>query len=62
VALHKLAEEARRALGDKDRLRSSREAAHRFMSAGAGDEPGFDEASRALFAGNRARFDQHGAT
>jgi hypothetical protein len=28
------------------------------MSAMAGNEPGFEEAARALFAGNRERFDQ----
>jgi hypothetical protein len=29
------------------------------MSAMAGNEPGFEEATRALFAGDRARFDEH---
>ena len=31
------------------------------MSAIAGDLPGFEEATRALFADNRARFDQETA-
>lgn len=35
--------------------RQRREAAYRAMSALAGDLPGFEEASRALFAGDRAR-------
>ena len=58
VAMRKLVEAARRTHGGKDRVRSSQEAAYRFMSAMAGDEPGFEEACRALFAGDRARFDQ----
>jgi hypothetical protein len=56
VALRKLVEEARRTNQDKDRLRSAQEAAYRFMSTMAGNEPGFEEAARALFRGDRARF------
>lgn len=56
VALRKLVEEARRTRGDKDRTRAAQEAAYRFMSAIAGDLPGFEEASRALFAYDRRRF------
>ncbi|HEY1902354.1 MAG TPA: DUF2239 family protein [Terracidiphilus sp.] len=56
VALRKLVEEARRTHQDKDRLRQAQEAAYRFLSAMAGNEPGFEEASRALFAGNKERF------
>jgi hypothetical protein len=59
VALRKLVDEARRASGDRDRERAARDAAYRFMSAMAGDLPGFEEASRALFAGDRLRFEQH---
>jgi uncharacterized protein len=55
VALRKLVEEARRANGDKDRARASQEITYRFMSAMAGDLPGFEEASRALFAGDGRR-------
>jgi hypothetical protein len=58
VALRKLVEHARRANEGIDRVRRVREAAYRFMSAMAGNEPGFEEAARALFAGNRERFDQ----
>jgi hypothetical protein len=57
VALRKLVEEARRTHKDKDRIREAREAAYRFIHAMAGNEPGFEEASRALFAGNRERFE-----
>jgi hypothetical protein len=57
VALRKLVEEARRANQGKDRLRRSQEAAYRFLSALAGNLPGFEEAARALFAGNPDRFE-----
>ena len=56
VALRKLVEEARRASGDRDSSRAAREAAYYFMSAMAGNLPGFEEASRALFADDRRRF------
>jgi len=55
VALRKLVEQARRASGDADRARTAREAAYHFMSAMAGDLPGFEEAARALFADDRRR-------
>ncbi len=58
VALRKLVEEARKANASKDRLRLSQESAYRFMSAMAGNEPGFEEASRALFAKSSERFRQ----
>lgn len=56
VALRKLVEEARRSSGDRDRSRAAREAAYHFMSTMAGNLPGFEEASRALFADDRRRF------
>lgn len=58
VALRKLVEEARRANADKERRRQAQERAYHFMSAIGGDLPGFEEASRALFAHDRARFGQ----
>jgi hypothetical protein len=57
VALRKLVEAARRA--DDGDARRAQEAAYRFMTATAGDEPGFEAAIRALFAGDRAGFDAH---
>lgn len=57
VALRKLVEEARRAHAQEDGQRRAREAAYHFMSAMAGDLPGFEEAARALFAGDAARFE-----
>jgi hypothetical protein len=56
VTLRKLVEAARRANGDKDRSRAARDAAYHFMSAMAGNLPGFEEASRALFTDERRRF------
>jgi hypothetical protein len=57
VALRKLVEEARHTHRHRDRIRQAQEAAYRFMSIMAGDRPGFEEATRALFAGNHVRFD-----
>lgn len=56
VALRKLVEDARRASGERDRLRAAQEACYRFMVAIAGDERGFEDASRALFAGDEFQF------
>lgn len=56
VALRKLVEEARRVNSDRDKVRHSQEVAYRFMSAMAGNLPGFEEAARALFAGKPERF------
>jgi hypothetical protein len=55
VALRKLVEEARRANAQRDHRRVAQERAYHFMSAIAGDLPGFEEATRALFADDRAR-------
>jgi hypothetical protein len=55
VALRKLVDEARRADGGAAARRQARDRAYHFMSAMAGDLPGFEEASRALFAGDAAR-------
>lgn len=57
VVLRKLVESARHASEAKDRVRTSREAVHRFMTALAGNLPGYEEALRALYAGERARFE-----
>jgi uncharacterized protein len=57
VALRKLVEEARRANLGRDRVREAQDSAYRFMFAVAGDRPGFEEATRALFAGDPDRFE-----
>lgn len=56
VALRKLVEAARKTSPDGDRRRLAQEAANRFMTALAGNEPGFEEATRALFAGDAEKF------
>jgi len=61
VMLRKLVDEARHAQAGKSAIRARRERAYRFMSAIAGDYAGFEEASRALFAGDRLRFAEHTA-
>jgi hypothetical protein len=56
VALRKLVEGARKATDGQSDVRQSREAAYRVMSALAGNLAGFEEATRALFAGDAERF------
>jgi hypothetical protein len=57
VAMRKLVEEARRVNETRDRVRRAQEVAYRFMSAMAGNEPGFEEALRSLFTADQTRFD-----
>ena len=52
VALRKLVEAHLREAEGPDRVRRAREAAYRFMTAMAGDRPGYEDAVRALFAGD----------
>jgi len=52
VALRKLVHDARRTGGARDRTRQARDRAYHAMSTLAGDLAGFEEASRALFAGD----------
>ena len=61
VALRKLVEVARRTSAHADRLRRSQEATYRFMTAMAGNRPGYEEATRALFAGDAAGLRRHTA-
>lgn len=58
VVLRKLVDQALRANRDHDRRREAQEAAYRFMHVMAGDAAGFEEASRALFAGDLDRLRQ----
>jgi len=55
ITLRRLVEAARKA--DANAAKARTEAAYRFMSAMAGDRPGFEEAARALFAGDRSVLD-----
>ena len=59
VALRRLVEDARKVSSGDDRRRAAQEATFRFMQAMTGDLPGFEEASRALFAGDASRFEEH---
>ncbi len=59
VTLRKLVEDARRARKGQDALRYAQDAAFRFMSAMAGNLPGFEEATRALYARDPERFERH---
>ncbi|RZN31535.1 DUF2239 domain-containing protein [Bordetella pertussis] len=59
VALRKLVEQARREHAGADALRRGRDAAYTFMSAAAGNLPGFEEAVRALYAGDAERLAAH---
>ena len=54
AAIRRLVEEAsRKAPGPKEK----RDSAYRFMSDMCGDRPGYEEALRALYRGEEARFD-----
>ncbi|HET6552904.1 MAG TPA: DUF2239 family protein [Dyella sp.] len=56
AVLRRLVEEARRAGGDRDRVREAGEALDRFMLAMAGNLPDYEEATRAFWRGERGRF------
>ena len=57
VTLRRLVDESRKASEGRVSVRASRENAYRYMSEMAGDLPGFEEASRALFAGDKTKFE-----
>jgi hypothetical protein len=58
VAIRKLVEQARRTGEDKDRSRAAQEAAYRFMSVMAGNKAHYEDAIRALFTPDPARFEK----
>jgi hypothetical protein len=58
VAIRKLVEQARRTGDDGNRIRQAQEAAYRFMSAMAGNAPHYEDAIRALFAGDATGFEK----
>jgi hypothetical protein len=57
VALRKLVDAARRADDGRSQTRAAQAAAYKFMAATCGNRPGFEEAIRALFAGQREKFE-----
>jgi len=56
-ALRRLVEQAIQGQSGKDRARMIRAALSRFLTSMAGDRPHYEEASRALFAGDTKRFE-----
>jgi hypothetical protein len=55
--LRRLVDAARRRAPGEEAARKARDAAGALLTALAGDRPGYEEASRALYAGDRAGFD-----
>lgn len=62
ATLRRLIDEARRTHEGRDRVRRAQDAAYRFMSAKLGNEPGYEEAMRALYACNQERFEAEAAS
>jgi hypothetical protein len=58
VTLRKLVEQARRERSGQQRIRKAQDAAYAFMAAMAGNEPGFEEATRALYRGDPQLFEK----
>lgn len=56
VTLRKLVDAARTANGGREAKRQAQEAADRFMLAMAGNQPHYEEVTRALYGGNYQRF------
>ena len=50
AAIRRLVEEARKSNSGRDQLRAAQEGMHKAMTTLAGDEPGFEEALRRLYA------------
>ncbi|WP_134499679.1 DUF2239 family protein [Microvirga pakistanensis] len=58
AALRRLVDEARRSGGTRQHNRAAQDAAYHFMLAMAGDLPGYEEATRALFVDDRPKLEQ----
>lgn len=58
ATLRRLVDEARKALHPRQQRRAAQEAAYRFMQAIAGDLPGYEDATRALFTDNRSALEE----
>lgn len=58
AALRRLVDESRRRNGAQQERRAAQEAAYRFMLGIGGDLPGYEEGTRALFAGDRPRLEK----
>jgi hypothetical protein len=58
VTLRRLVEDARKSTAGEVQRRNAQEACYRFMSIMAGNEPGYEEALRALYAVDSDRYDR----
>jgi len=58
ATLRRLIEDARKNPSEKERIRIAQERTHKFMTALAGDLPHYEEALRALYAGDKKSFQQ----
>lgn len=58
AALRRLVDEARNREPGRQRARAAMDSPCRFMTAMAGNQPGYEEALRALYAGRRAPFER----
>lgn len=59
AALRRIVDEARKAHPEQERARRAKDATNRVMGSLAGNLPGYEEASRALYAGNGPEFERH---
>jgi hypothetical protein len=58
ATLRRLVDEAKRTVMPREQRRAMHAAAYQFMTAIAGDMPGYEECLRALFAGDKPKLDQ----
>ena len=58
ATLRRLVDDARKAAGPQQQRLAAQEAAYQFMLATAGDLPGYEEATRALFADDREALEE----
>jgi hypothetical protein len=62
VALRRLIDAARHANKDNDRIQQAQESTYRFIAVMAASRADYEEALRALFAGDAAKFERCTAT
>ena len=58
ATLRRLVDEAKRTVIPREQRRAMQAAAYQFMTAIAGDMPGYEECLRALFSGDKPKLDQ----
>ncbi len=59
AAIRRLVDDAKVRLAEQDRQRAAKDRTYRFMSSIGGNLPGFEEATRALFANDSQAFQSH---